>query len=166
MTSTTPPHFFPWRSQAKPRSPIVAFGKFNDEQGLRIAPQKRGERRFEDRNFGREPDHGSIHEFDRDGFQSDDMLRRVHRLEERTEVADADGPAPEQRRKLQFDRRRKRQRSLRTHQKMREIDAAVGLRAWRRQGVEIVSADASLDGGKSGGHFGGFARADPQEVLE
>ena len=76
---------------------VVALGEFDHEERLGIAAQKRGERRLEDRNFGREPDHRSIDELDRDRLQRDDVLRRVHRFEERSEMADPDRAPPQKR---------------------------------------------------------------------
>ena len=46
---------------------------------------------------GRKPDHRSIDELDRDRLQRDDVLRRVHRFEERSEMADPDRAPPQER---------------------------------------------------------------------
>ncbi len=57
------------------------------------------DRRPEHRDVAGKRDHGAVDQFDRDGRQLDDVLRRVHRLEEAAEMAGADRAAAEQRRR-------------------------------------------------------------------
>ena len=85
---------------------------------------------------------------------------------ERTEVANADGAAPQQGRKFQLDAVEIGEGAFRPDQKMGEIEPPVGLAAGRGQGVKIVAADPSLNGGNRAAHLVGLARSDVEEIVE
>ena len=85
----------------------------------------------------------------------------VHRLVEAAEVAGADRAPAEQRRQLQLDRGRERQRALRADQDMREVDVV----AAGHQRVDVVAADPALHLGKARGDLVGLARAEREQVA-
>src|SRR5882757_6622280 len=88
------------------------------------------------------------------------MLRGVHRLIERTEMTGTDRALAEQRRELQFDAGRKRERALRAEQDVREIVP----RRIRRKGIKIIAADPALYFGKARLDLVGLAQADVEQV--
>ena len=103
------------------------------------------------RNAGllaREVDHRAIDELDRGRAELDDVLRVLHRAMQRREVHDAERAVRGQRRKLEREAARPRERAFAADQEVRVVDAAVGgVRplALRVEDVDVVAADAPQD---------------------
>ena len=140
---------------------VVVLAELDQQNRFRRLAHELVERRLENRNLARELDHRAVDQFDRDRLEPHDVLRRIHRLVEAAEMAGADRAAAEQRRKLQFDARGKRERAFAADQHVREIDVVLA----RHQRVEIVAADAALHFGKARGDLVGLARADGEQIL-
>jgi hypothetical protein len=140
---------------------VVVLAELDQQDRLRRLAHELVERRLEDRNLARELDHRAVDQFHRDRLEAHDVLRRIHRLEEAAEVAGADRAAAEQRRKLQLDARRKRQRPFPADEDVREVDVVLA----GHQRVEIVAADAALHFREPLGDLTGFARADGEQIL-
>ena len=113
-TSTTPPHLTPLcvpgdaeiaEQLAEPLQAAQIFvpillGEFDEQNRFRIAAQKSFDRWLEHRNVGRQPQHSAVDQFDRDGPERDDVLRRLHRFVEAAEMAGAHRAPAKQRREL------------------------------------------------------------------
>ena len=69
---------------------LVLLGELDHQQRVRIAAHDRLHGRPEHGDVAPERDHGAVDQFDRDGFQGDEVLRRIHGLVEAAEVADAE----------------------------------------------------------------------------
>ena len=108
-----------------------------------------------------ELEHGAVDQLDRDRLELDQMLRGVHRLVERAEVAGADRALAQQRRELQLDAGGERERAFRAEQDVREIV----LRRVRREGIEIVAADAALHLREVHLDLVGLAQADVEQRV-
>ena len=80
---------------------LFAAVEFHQQDRLRLAAQHRFKRGMEHGNFRRQPQHGVVHQLDRDRLQGDQILGRVHRRMERAEMADPQRPPAQHRRKLQ-----------------------------------------------------------------
>ena len=76
-------------------------------------------------------------------------------------MAGAERAAAEERRELQFDVRRERQRAFRADEEVREIDVV----AAGHERVEIVAADAALHFRKTPLDLGGLACRDGEKVA-
>ena len=174
-TSTTPPHLAPLvvpgdaeiaEQLAEPLQAAQIFvpillGEFDEQNRLRIAAQKCLDRRLEHGDVGRQPQHGAVDQLDRDRPERDDVLRRLHRFVKAAEVAGAHRAAAEQRRELQLDLGRERQRAFGADEEMRQIDVV----AARHQRIEIVAADAALHFWKAPLDLAGLARGDGEQVA-
>src|ERR1700729_2509128 len=64
----------------------IFLGKFDKQDCLGIAAEKRSNGRLEHRNLGGKSEHGAINKFDRDRSKLDDVLRRLHRLMKAAEM--------------------------------------------------------------------------------
>ncbi len=122
----------------------LALVELDQQDRLRLAVHEGLQRRAEHGDLARELQHGAVDQLDRDRLELDQMLRRIHRLIERAEMARAHHAPAQHRRQLQLDACGKRERALRAEQDVREIV----LRRVRREGIEIVAADAPLHLGK------------------
>ncbi len=81
-----------------------------------------------------------------DGAELDDVARAFHRAIERRKVDDAERAVRRQRRELQRQLARPRERALAADEQMREVDAAVGgvgPLALRMEDVDVVAAHAA-----------------------
>ncbi len=85
----------------------------------------------------RQFDHRVVDQLDRRGLQLDDVLRRLHRLVKRREMADAQSLVFRQRRQPQLDAAREGQRALGADQQMRHVHTG-----WQHH-VEVVTADSA-----------------------
>ena len=121
------------------------FGEFDQQERGGLAAHEGFQRRAEHRDVAGERDHGRVHQLDRNGRELDDVLRRRHRLVEAAEMHGADRAAAEQRRQLQLDRGRERQRAFRADQDVREVDVVPP----RHQRIDVVAADPALHLGKA-----------------
>ena len=81
--------------------PVVA-GEFGQQDRIRLAPDEAIDGGAEHRVVARQLDHRAIDQFDRGGPQLDDVLRRVHRLVEGGEMADAEHPMRRYRLKIEL----------------------------------------------------------------
>ena len=143
-------------------APVLGFAivEFDQQDRLRFAADKGFQRRAEHRDLARKFQHGAVDQFDGDRFQFHQMLRGVHCLVERTEMAGADRTLAEQRRKLQLDARGERERAFRAEQDVREIV----LRRIRGERIQIVAADAALNFGKARLDLVRLAQADIKQI--
>ena len=119
---------------------LVVLAELDQQDRLRLAMDEGLQRRAEHRDLARKLQHRAVDQLDGDRLQFHQMLRGVHRLVERAEVARADRAAAEHRPQLQLDAGGEAERPFRSDQDVREIMA----RGIRREGVEIVAADAAL----------------------
>ncbi len=151
----------------------VVLGELDEQQRFRLAAHEGIQRRLEHRDVAGEPQHGGVDQLHGDGLEGHEVLRRVHRGEERAEVADAEPAPAEQGPQLEVDRGGEGERALRADQQVRHVDRAVAVAlaailpdTRRHQRVEVVAADAALHGGEARVHLVRFAGADPQQVGE
>jgi len=140
---------------------LVVLGKFDEQHGLRIAAHDRVDRWAEHRDLARQAQHGAIDELDRGRAELDDVLRGVHRLKEAAEMAGAHRAGAEQRRELELDAGRERERALGADEKMRKIEIV----AAGHQRVEIVAADPALQLGETRFDLVRFPRRQRQEIA-
>ena len=89
------------------------------------ADQRRVDRRAERGIGAREVDHRAIDQLDCRGRKRDDRLGALHRAIERGEIDDAERAMLRQRRKIQRQRTRPRERAFAADQQVREVDAPV-----------------------------------------
>ena len=141
---------------------LVLLGELDDQQRARVAAHDRFHGRPEHGDVAPERDHGAVHQFDRDGFQGDEVLRRIHGLVEAAEVADAKRLVADHRPELQLDLGREGQRPFRADEHMGHV---VG-RPIRHERVEVVAADAPLHLGKARLDLRRLALAERQQVAE
>ncbi len=139
---------------------VVLLGELDEQDGLRIAAHHRVGRRLEHGDVARQAEHGAVDQFDRDRPELDQVLGRVHGLEEAAEVAGADRAAAEQRRKLQLDLGREAERAFRADEQVREIDVV----AARDEGVDVVAADPALDLREAHLDHAGLAGAEREQI--
>ena len=140
---------------------VVVLGEFDEQDRFGIAAQERIDGRLVHRDVAGQAEHGAVDQLDGDRPELDDVLRRQHRFMEAAEMAGADGAAAKQRRKLQLDLGRERQRAFRADQKMREIDVV----AAGDQRIEIIAADAALHFRKAPLDLVRLARGDGEEIA-
>ena len=133
---------------------LVVAGKLDQQDRVRITLEKAIDRGLECRVTARKFEHGAVDQFDRNGLQLDDVLRRFHRAEKGREVAHAERLVPRQRREIEMDALRIRQRAFGTDQQMRHVVAGAA------QHVEVVAADTPQQLGKAVLDLIGFARGD------
>ena len=141
---------------------LIVFGELDNEESIGIATHGGLDDGFEHRDVAAEGDHGAVDEFDRDRLQLDEVLRRVHRLVEAAEVADAEHLVADQGPQLQFDFGREGERAFGADQKMRHVVRRVA----GDQRIEVVAADPALHLWKPFGDFRGFASTERQHVAK
>ena len=131
------------RESGRPRSPISSTrrsrwrtsGAFSSPEnstsstasGWPITAPR--DHRREGRVLQRQLDHGAVHQFDRGErafAQPHDVLGGIHRLVEGREVHHAQHLGARQRRQLQLQAARDRQRAFAAHQQVGQVDRAVG----------------------------------------
>src|SRR5205085_4513418 len=88
-----------------------------------------------------------------------DVLRGIHRLVERAEMAGADRAAAKHRGELQLDARGEAERALGADQDMRKVVA----RRVRREGVKVIAPDPALHLREARLDLVGLAQADVEE---
>ena len=98
---------------------LIFFRKFDDQQRIRIAAHGRLDHGPEHRDVAAERNHGAVDQFHRDRPQLHQMLRRIHRLVETAEMADAEHLVADDRPQLEFDLRGEGQRAFGADQQMR-----------------------------------------------
>jgi hypothetical protein len=81
----------------------IVTGKLHQQDRRRLAFDALVDDGQEGRVAARQTDHRVVDQLDRRRLQFDDVLRRLHRLEERREMADAESFVFRQRRQLQFN---------------------------------------------------------------
>ena len=153
--------------QLRDKRRIVVAVELDDQQRVRFADQHPVDRRAEDRDAAAEIDHRAIDQFHRLGIELHDMLRRLHRVAECRELADAEQLARLDRLQRQFERGGEGERAFRTHQQPRQV-LLPGEARDRRQHVDVVAADAAKLRGEARGdllRLGGTERAQPLDQL-
>ena len=105
---------------------LIFAGEFNQQNRCRLAFDTTVDDRTEGRIVTRQPDHGVVDQFNRRRIEFDDVLRRFHRAVKSREVANAQRLVPRQRRQIQMDTFRIRQRTLGTHQQMGHVERRGG----------------------------------------
>ena len=123
---------------------LVGFRELHQQQRIGLAAHVRLHDRAEHGDVARELDQRAVHHLDGDGPQLDDVLRRLHRLAEGGEVADAERLVLGDRRELQLDAARDRERALRPAQQRGEVDGALR----RHERIDEIAADAPRHLGK------------------
>ena len=93
------------------------------------------------------------------GVQRHEVARRLHRRAEARELADADHFARLDRRELEQQPLGKRQRALGADEQAGEVVAACGV-GLRREGIDVVAADAAQLAREAGGDLVGLADAE------
>ena len=101
---------------------LLVLGELDEQQRVGLAAHVRLHDRAEHGDVARQLDQRAIDHLDGHGAQLDDVLRRLHRLAEGGEVADAERLVLRQRRKLQLDAPRDGERPFRAAQQGGEID--------------------------------------------
>ena len=140
---------------------VVVFGEFNEKNRLGVTAQERRDGRLVHRDVAGQTQHGAVDQFDGDRLEFDDVLRRGHGLLETPEMAGADGAPSQDRRKLQLDPARKRERAFGADQQMGEIDVV----AAGHERIEIVTADPALHLRKPPRDFGGITGGDSEKIA-
>ena len=143
----------------QPRQPAqifipFGFGKLHQQHRGRRTAHEGVDGRTKHRDLAGQFDHGAIDELDRDRVELDDVLSRIHGAVKAAEVAGADGAAAEERRELELNAGRERERALGTDQDVRKIEIVAG----RDQSVEVVPADPPLHLRETGRDLIGLAR--------
>ncbi len=146
------------------RRVLVAM-ELDDQQTVGLADQHPVDRGAEDRNAAAEIDHRAIHQFDRLGIERHDMLRGLHRVAERRELADAEHLARLDRVQRQLDRGGECERAFRSDQQPRQV-LLPGEARDRRQHLDVVAADAAKLRGKAGGDLLRLRRAERAQPLD
>ena len=128
-----------------PRCARLLAHELHEQDRLRLADERRVDDRPEGGVAAREVDHGAI-ELHRGGPEGHDVARVFHRAIKRPEVHHAKRSVRRQRRDLERQAARPRERAFAAHEKMRVINAFVariGPLALRIEHVDVVAADAA-----------------------
>ena len=128
-------HQFDELSQAPQIVVGVVAGELGQQDRVGFASDKAIDHRAEHRVVARQLDHRAIDQLDRGRAELDDVLRRIHRLVEGREMADAEHPVRRDRLQVQFDLAEKGERAFRADQQMRHVVAGVV------DHVDVVAAD-------------------------
>src|SRR5262249_3233675 len=123
---------------------LVLLGEFDKVYRLGIAAHDRIGGGLEHRGLACEAEHCAVGQLASNWPELDDVPRGIHRRDEAAEVTGADRAAAEQRRELELDAGRERERALGAHKDVREVEIV----APGHQRIEIVAADPTLHLGK------------------
>ena len=141
---------------------LVGFRELDQQQRVGRAAHVGLHHRAEHGDVARELDQRAVDHLDGDGAELDDVLGRLHGLAEGGEVADAERLVLGQRRELQFEAARDRERALRAAQQRGEIDGA----GRGQQRVDQIAADAARHLGEGVGDVVLLAPAKREQVAE
>src|SRR5215470_4558992 len=98
------------------------FSEFHEQHRSRIATHEGRDGRTKQRDVTREFDHGLIDKLDCDRVKLDDVLSRLHRGVEASEMTRADGTAAEHGGELELDAGRECERAFGADQDMRKVE--------------------------------------------
>src|SRR5206468_2224561 len=101
----------------------------------RLAPDEAFDGWTVHRDLARQSNHCLVDQLHGGGTELDDVLRRIHRLVERGEVADAENAIAWDRLEIELDRLEEGERSFRADEQMRHVVAGVG------DHVDVVATD-------------------------
>ena len=138
---------------------MILTGKLDHQNRAWLPLHEGGDHRFEDRNFPGQFDHVPVDQLDRVRLQGDDMLGRVHRLEEGWEMADAHDLVGWDTVQLQLDLTESSQCPFGADQQARHIMPG-GIDC-----VDVVAADPAHESRKSGSNFAAFAVSNSAHFL-
>ena len=141
---------------------LVVFGELHEQQRVGLAAHVGLHHRAEHGDVAGELDQRAVDHLDGDGTELDDVLRRLHRLAEGGEVADAERLVLRQRRQLQLDAARDRQRALRAAQQGGEVDRL----AAGHERIDQIAADAARHLREGMGDVLRLAPAEREQVAE
>ena len=136
---------------------FVFTGEFHQQNSLRFAPEKASHDGRERGVAARQVDHGAVNQFDCGGIERNDMPGQIHGLMKTGEMHHTEHLVRGQRRELQSDAFRERQRAFRTDQQVREIVLQRLRRAAGLNHVQVVTLNAAQDLGPVRIDLGGFA---------
>ena len=122
---------------------FVLAGEFHQQNGLRFALEKACHDGRERGVAARQINHGAVNQFDCGRIQGDDMPGQIHGLIKAGEMHHTKDLVSGNRRELQRDALRERQRAFRTDQQVREIVLQRLRRAAGLNHVQVVTLNAA-----------------------
>ena len=141
---------------------LILLGEFHDQHRIGVAAHGGANDRLEHRDVAAECDHGAVDQFYGNRAQLHQMLRRIHRLVEAAEMANAQHLVADDGPELEFDLCGEGQCAFGADQQMRHVIRSIA----RHQRIDVVAADAALHLWKPLGDLACLAFPEIEHVAE